>query len=62
MTLEKQKCDYCSRSNVKVASSPYLADIGMSARMCKNCWEFTRKSHAEEIGEFPAKLEFKKSK
>lgn len=47
------KCDYCEEE-AKVKGTPFLADAG--ARMCKPCWDMTRKeykdSQDEEIGAF----------
>ena len=46
-------CDYCE-DIAKVKSTPFMADVG--ARMCKKCWDSTRReyrlSNGEEIGEF----------
>ena len=47
------KCDYCG-DVAKVKPSPYIGDT--FRKMCKKCWNDTRKeyknAHGEDIGEF----------
>jgi len=56
------ECDYCDEIVSKVRASPFLADG--SAKMCKVCWDNTKKeyanSHDEYIPDFEGYSHFNK--
>ena len=52
--MKKGKCDYCSKENAELRSTPYMADIGIAKKgMCKECWHIS--GTIDEIGEFNTK-------
>lgn len=50
--MKPTQCDYCGEYDVKVKSTPYMADAEHKKMMCKKCWRVTQETAEVYIGEF----------
>jgi len=53
------KCDYCDTDNTEVRGTPFLADV--PAKMCRYCWEMTKKEYLASEGTYIGEFEMIKS-